>query len=402
MHIALWSPAWPLEKNQNGIVTYVHWMKRGFEEQGHRVSIFTERCHPAVRDVGVYQVDRTPPSLLRRIVRRLDRAHFSDMHIVGEFASDIAASMLRVHREHPIDVIEIEESFGWFADIASQTRIPLAVKLHGPAFLSLVESELNTPFGREKIAAEGVALRRAETILSPSRSTLDQTITRYGLHPQSAHYIVNPVVMNDDTPLWSLDSCDRNTILFVGRFDLRKGADVVLRAFRLMLRDRPALKLIFVGPDRGWIGEDGTHVRFAAYRDLLFPGELRDRVDYRGPLPNREVAILRTQAMATVVASRWENLGYTLLEAMYQGCPVVCTDAGGCPETVVDSITGRLARSAVAEDFSRQLLAVMADGDAAASMGLEARKQVLDQYSLAQVVASSISVYESLTARSIR
>jgi glycosyltransferase involved in cell wall biosynthesis len=399
MHIALWSPAWPLEKNQNGIVTYVHWMKRGFERQGHRVSIFTERLHPTAGEVGVYQVDRSTPSLLRRLVRRLNRAHFSDMHIVGEFAADIAAAMLRVHREDPIDVIEMEESFGWFADIANQTRIPLAVKLHGPAFLSLVESELDTQFGGEKIAAEGVALRRAETILSPSRSTLDQTITRYGLHPRSAHYIVNPVVMDDDTPLWTLGSCDRNTVLFVGRFDLRKGADVVLRAFRQMLQDSTDLKLIFVGPDRGWIGEDGAKIQFATFRDLLFPAPLRDRVDYRGPLPNREVAKLRTRAMVSVVASRWENLGYTLLEAMYQGCPVVCTDAGGCPETVVDGISGRLARSGVAEDFSRQLLAVMADREAAAAMGLAARKQVIHQYSLAHVVDSSIGVYESLTAR---
>ena len=32
MHIAMWSPAWPLEKYQNGIVTYVHWMKRELPE----------------------------------------------------------------------------------------------------------------------------------------------------------------------------------------------------------------------------------------------------------------------------------------------------------------------------------------------------------------------------------
>jgi glycosyltransferase involved in cell wall biosynthesis len=398
MHIALWSPAWPLEKNQNGIVTYVHWMKRGLEQQGHRVSIFTERRDQTVVDSRVYQVDRARPSLLRRIARRLNRGHFSDMRIVGEFASDIAASMLWVHRKDPIDVIEMEESFGWFAQIASQTRIPLAVKLHGPAFLSLVETELDTQFGREKIAAEGVALRGAETILSPSRSTLDQTIAHYDLHPRSVHYIVNPIVMDEDTPLWSLDSCDHNAILFVGRFDLRKGADVMLEAFKLMLRDNPLLKLIFVGPDRGWVNDDGTKIQFATYRDLLFPAQLRDRIDYRGALPNREVAHLRAHAMVTVVASRWENLGYTLLEAMYQGCPVVCSDAGGCPETVVHGISGRLARSADPEDFCRQLLAVVADRDAAASMGSEARRQVSQQYSLAGVVSASIGVYGSLVA----
>jgi glycosyltransferase involved in cell wall biosynthesis len=399
MHIAFWSPGWPLEKYQSGVVTYVHWMRRGLEAQGHRVSIFTQHRDPSVTDPYVHQVNATAPTLLRRVARRLNRSRHSDMRIVTEFASDIATSMRNVHARDPIDVVEMEESFGWFAQIASQTGIPLAVKLHGPAFLTLVESERGTQNGRERIEAEGAALRQADTIVSPSRATLDQSIARYRLTPRAAHHIVNPIVIERDTPLWALDSCEQNTVLFVGRFDLCKGADVMLRAFQMVLKDNPALRLVFVGPDRGWLLEDGTRVQFTALRDVLFPLELRSRIDYRGALPNREVAALRTKALVTVVASRWENQAYTLLEAMIQGCPVVCTDAGGCSENVVDGVSGRLARSEDATDFARQLLAVVSDKTAAAAMGAEARRQVLQKYSLAEVVASSLDVFRSLIDR---
>ena len=31
LHIALWSPAWPLAQYQNGIITYVHWMRQALQ-----------------------------------------------------------------------------------------------------------------------------------------------------------------------------------------------------------------------------------------------------------------------------------------------------------------------------------------------------------------------------------
>jgi glycosyltransferase involved in cell wall biosynthesis len=202
--------------------------------------------------------------------------------------------------------------------------------------------------------------------------------------------------MEADTPLWRLDGCSRNTILFVGRFDVLKGGDVILKAFRAMLQVRPDLRLVFVGPDLGLPSQDGEHVHFAEYRDALF-GSLRDRVDYRGRLPNREIARLRPSAMVTVVASRWENQSYALLETMFQGCPLVSTDAGGCPESVIHGVTGRLAKSGDPDDFAAQILELIADPLAAQTLGAAARRYVLERHSPAQIADASLTLY----ARSI-
>jgi glycosyltransferase involved in cell wall biosynthesis len=128
----------------------------------------------------------------------------------------------------------------------------------------------------------------------------------------------------------------------------------------------------------------------------LFGSELRNCVDYRGPMPNREIAKLRAQVMVTVVASRWENQSYALLEAMYQGCPLVSTDAGGCPESVVDGITGRLAKSGDPEDFAAQLLAMIADPERAQRMGQAARRYVLEQHSPSAVTIASLALYNKV------
>jgi glycosyltransferase involved in cell wall biosynthesis len=395
MHIAFWSPAWPIEKFNNGIITYVHWMKREMERQGHRVSVLTRELDGSVRDPSVYPVDgrRFWDPLLRRISGK----PFSFEQAVFNFSSSIAARLEQIHRRHPIDIVEMEESFGWFAGVAAQTALPVVVKLHGPAFLSLVEGELASSFGQEKVTREGRALRNSTSaIISPSQRTLEQTIERYGLNPKHQRHIVNPLTMESDTPLWSLRSCDRDTILFVGRFDLRKGADIALKAFLRALQDRPQLKLIFVGPDSGLPMPDGRQLDFNAYCDELFPKSLRDRVEYRGRLSNREIAELRPKTLLTLVASRWENQGYTMLEAMYQGCPVVSTDAGGCPESVIDGVTGRLARSEDPEDFARQINAMLEDPEGAEALGRAARQHVIEHHAAEKVAAQTLDMYREV------
>ncbi len=393
MHIAFWSPAWPLEKYQNGIITYVHWMKRELERLGHRVSIFTEVLDVSSTEPRIYKVRR---GLRYRLARRMIGRRGSPGDDVFAFSAVIASAILRIHRRDPIDVLEMEESFGWFADIGRRTALPLLVKLHGPAFLSMVEEEINTPFGREKMEREGRALSLAGAVISPSRWTLERTVERYCLSPKVCAHVVNPLVMDDDTPMWRLEACERNTILFVGRFDLRKGADIILKAFLSALKVRPDLRLIFVGPDHEIPAADGSRVQFAPYRDLLFGNDLRNRVDFRGPMPNRKIAELRTCAMVTVVASRWENQSYAVLETMFQGCPLVSTDAGGCPESVVNGVTGRLAKSEDPEDFAAQILAMVEDPEGARVMGQAARRYVLEKHSPREVANASLDLYNEI------
>lgn len=399
MHVAFWSPAWPLAHFQNGIITYVHWMKLELEKLGHRVSIFTADMPASHSEPRVYRVDR--PRWHGRIAR-LFGGGSQDPDGIFAYASVIATHVARVHRQDPIDVMEMEESFGWFADVGARTNIPLAVKLHGPAFLSMVEDELATPFAAVKLRREGSALQQSKTIVSPSALTLKQTLERYQLSPAETRVIVNPIAMDSATPHWELAACDHNSILFVGRFDLRKGADIVLKAFATLLETRPTLRLVFVGPDRGIRAEDGRLLHFKEYAATLLSQEQLQQIDFRGPLPNAEVARLRTRAMVTLVASRWENQGYTLLEAMYQGCPVVSTDAGGCPESIEHEVTGRLAQSANPGDFATQLGAILDNPEAAARMGQAARRSVIDQHSTVRIAMQSMDLYKHVIATNRR
>lgn len=390
MHVALFSPSWPLARYPNGIVTYVHWMREELRRQGHRVSIFTGAQESSEEDVYVIR-----PSVMRRALEKI-RSKFSLNKVSKlDWAVVMADTVRAVHRKTAIDVIEMEESFGWMYAVQQHTRIPVVVKLHGPAFMSLVEEELNTPSADAKIEAEGAALRCMQVVISPALRTLVETIDRYGLAPAVARHVVNPLQLPFGTPMWDLDSCDHKTVLFVGRFDKRKGGDIVLHAFARLLVDHPDLKLLFVGPDYGVLNPDGLRVRFEEMKRSLFSDRVSEQISYLGKLLPQDIYHVRTRALVTVIASRWENQSYTALEAMLQGCPVVSSDAGGQGETIEHGVSGLLAAAGNAEDLARQVKVCIDDPRRAAEMGARGRELVIERHAPERVVSQTLDAYRN-------
>ncbi len=390
MHIALFSPAWPLGRHPNGIVTYVNAMTTELRSQGHRVSIVSPEVDPAVHDADVHAVRL---GLAARIASAMRVEALDGTPTIYRYGKAIASVFSRIHRRSAIDVIEMEESFGFAGRVARGTDIPIVVKLHGPAFLTMNEAELQTPYGRKKVEIEHRSLASLPAIIAPSRCTLTETLSHYGLHPPIAAHVVNPVPESAATPVWARSSSAPDKLLFVGRFDAIKGGDLVIAAFRRLLVARPGLRLVFVGPDHGLRSGDGTtiHLRefIASFADPL----LAERISVRGVLSPAEIGALRVGAAVAVVASRRESQGYAALEAMLQGCPVVCTDTSGLGEIVEHGVTGLKARPDDAEDLAAQIARLLADPELGAALGKAARAYVIERHSPAAVVRQTLDVY---------
>ncbi|MGH7932959.1 MAG: glycosyltransferase family 4 protein [Candidatus Binataceae bacterium] len=120
-------------------------------------------------------------------------------------------------------------------------------------------------------------------------------------------------------------------ILFSSRIAPEKDADTLLAAFR---------ELILEGRDLWLLHRSGGYQSFlAAARRFSIDHRViaTDAVDPRHELPNDYRA-----ADLCVQASREEGLGFSVLESMACGIPVVAAETGGLRETVVDGETGWL------------------------------------------------------------
>ncbi len=389
MHIALYTPGWPVEDFQNGIVTYVRHMREGLSLLGHRVTVVAGKVGPSNKDRNVFEVKPNPSTeVLYRAKRRVG------LLTVFDFSGPIADTFARIHKSDPIELIEMEESFGWVYGLRD-IRVPKVVKLHGPAFLSLVGEDRETPSALRRIAWEGRALANAKFMTAPSLSTASDTQAKYGLLGRVTH-ARNPIEPTTMTR-WGAEAADRDTALFVGRFDTRKGADIALLAFKRVLDRKPTARLVFVGPDVGIRRSDGTIDHFEEFVAGMFSPAERSRIMYEGPQDPSTIEELRTKARVTIVASRWESAGYTAAEALAQGCPVVAMDCPGVNEIVRTDQTGML--SADIEQFSDHILELLQDTAKGAKLGANGRQYITDTHSPEVAVRVALKVYEEAVGR---
>jgi glycosyltransferase involved in cell wall biosynthesis len=388
LHIAFYSSAWPETAFPGGIIRYVAFQHRELIARGHKVSIVTGKIDDTGTEASVRVVTLSPfEKLFRRFYSKIDPAH-----AVFAFGNSVAKAFRALHKACPIDVIEIEESFGWSQRIQSKLDVPVVLRLHGPIFLAELEENKSGAFLQARIKNEGIAIKAAEAITAPSFCALDETLKFYNARPAISAHIRNPMSLPHETPLWDLDGCSKDTVLFVGRFDQIKGGDVVLHAFKKLLETQPNLKLLFVGSDVGIPSKSGR-IHFSDYVTSIFPESQRRQICYFGVKPQAEICEMRAKSVVTLVASVWESCAYTALEAMIQRCPLVAINNGGVGEQVEDSSTGLLANPDNLDHFCSQIGKILADPALGRQLGEAARERVLQDHSPALIARQSEDFY---------
>lgn len=122
-------------------------------------------------------------------------------------------------------------------------------------------------------------------------------------------------------------------ILFIGRLDRIKGADILLEAYLHLAKTETASlpRLVFVGPDCHW-KEYGT--TFSHHWRTHIDPALRDRISFAGQIPHEQIRAYLRRAVLCVFPSRWEAFGIVCLEAMQAGCPVLVSHDTGLAEVI--------------------------------------------------------------------
>ena len=165
----------------------------------------------------------------------------------------------------------------------------------------------------------------------------------------------------------------------VGRFVPRKGFDVLLRSWPLVLRRWPAgepqPELVLVG--------DGPQRRALVRSAERYGGTVR----FTGPLPPWGVAaeLRGADLFALPVRTRRlglepEGLGLAALEAAASGLPVLIGDSGGAPETVQPGRTGDVVDPRDPVALAERIRELLLDPDRAGDLGRQGREFVAERF----------------------
>jgi glycosyltransferase involved in cell wall biosynthesis len=162
-------------------------------------------------------------------------------------------------------------------------------------------------------------------------------------------------------------------VVSVGRFEHRKGHDVLLRAFALVAGRDATVELWIVG---------GTGDALESTRALLEELGLAGRVRLLVDIPYASVAPTMAQADVFVMSSRWikgqmgEGFPLAILEAGALGLPVVSTRCCGAEEIITNGVTGLLAELDDAVSLAAAIERGLRDRQSAVKWGAALRARV--------------------------
>ena len=400
------SPGWPLSQFPNGIVAYVQAILSGLPINIKAV-VFADpvvgiELKNQLIDLSKFKIKR---NLLQKTIdwfcSRIKLPFAASMSYkarVIESAEKIYVAMQQL--DSPIDILEIEESFGTAMHLVERCKIPIVTRLHGPWAVigPILNMHKNLDF-KTRLFYEGEAIKNSHGLTAPSLDVLEKVRKYYGLSLPNAQVIYNPVQEVSTEKQWQYDLIKKSYILFVGRFDEVKGADLLLNAFRLIAVKHLDIKLIFVGPDNG-LNIEGKTFMFNDYVErFISEGNIKQRIQFLGHCSSDTIAELRKAALVTVICSRYENFPVSLLEALAAGCPTVATAVGGIKEIITDGYNGLLAEPESAESIAEKVLGLIESPEMMQVLSKNAIEDSKRRFSPTVIAAQTLDYYQTVLAK---
>jgi sugar transferase (PEP-CTERM/EpsH1 system associated) len=174
----------------------------------------------------------------------------------------------------------------------------------------------------------------------------------------------------------------------VGRIVAIKDYPTLLRAVETLLAQGLDASLLLVGQ-----GPELDRLKSLAASSPL----LRDRAIFPGP--SDDVPALLGAMDVFVLPSVREGMSNALLEAMAAGLPVIAMRVGGNPEIIEDGRSGWLLPPGDAEVLADRLGQLAASPALRERLGSEARRRVLECFTLERMLAEYRTLYLELAGR---
>ena len=283
----------------------------------------------------------------------------------GALAARAALGVLRLP---PSTVIHVHMSEGGsfvreaaILAAARSRRLRRIVTIHGYSF---ADFSVRWP----GLVARTLSMANAVTVLSEAHRARVRTLVP-GSHVE---LLPNPMPLDRGAGAVS-DTAER--VLFAGEVGIRKGVDVLYRAWPLVSASRPAATCIVVGPATG----------------LRLPS--LERLDVRGPTSPERIHELIRSARVVALPSRAEALPMILSEAMAAGRPFVSTPTGGV-NSLADG--GVLVPVDDHRALADALIALLADPSEAQTLG-DAGRALCKRWMAPDVVDSRLRELYSFT-----
>jgi hypothetical protein len=295
----------------------------------------------------------------------------------------------KLHASEPVDLVVAAIWPGEGLVCLLDDRLTTVTVLVTPVKLMVDRGWLS---GEQYVALgrmEEAVLKRSRHIHSSTAAITAEVEATFGVGLPRHENV--PLFVCDRTGRRALEryaSPDQVEVLFVGRPEPRKGADVLVAAATSLEPEFPDAQFVLVGEG------DWSAVR---PRDGTDPWA-REHLSFLGRVDEARLWRLYSGADIVCVPSRYESFGYALIEAMMFGKPIVATNVGGMSSTVVEGENAWLCPPGDPDALARSLSRLMRDPEMRAAFGRRSRELYVGGYSEVPGGARTAALYASIAA----
>ncbi len=238
-------------------------------------------------------------------------------------------------------------------------------------------SALNAAEIAEVRTREASVYRRASVIFTMSEMVRQSFISDFSLAPEKLVTIGCGPNFDATTIVTAVaPSAAAPTILFVGRDPIRKGADIMLSAFRIVREQIPDARLVMVGPPQTTPVPEGVDVTGFLDRDT--------------PTGRAAMDAAYTSAQVFCLPTRFDAFGTSFVEAMAYGLPCVGPQAWAVPEIIKHGYTGLMVPPEDPQALAAALVTILGDDALRLRMGRAARERMLSTFAWPVLIARMV------------
>lgn len=181
---------------------------------------------------------------------------------------------------------------------------------------------------------------------------------------------------------------------FVGRISHRKGIDIIIEAWRHIVRAHPDARLLLIGPTVDEHRQEGDAAFVTQIKSTIAEHKLDDTIIWTGHADSVETYLQASDVF--LFASRREGLPSAVLEAMACGLPVVTVRIPNITDDLISSGTEGLVTSPQATEFAEAVIRVLSTPDDAEAMSQAARQKAIQRFSVRRMAEQYASVLAGL------
>jgi len=300
---------------------------------------------------------------------------------------DVHYALLELARERRYDLMQ-----AFYASITGFPTVYVAQELNIPSIVSIRGNDIiRDAFHSERFPSLKWALENATQFTAVSQEGL-QRARILSACPNKGSVILNSIRPEDYSKGTQDLDVSHPVIGSLAVFKNKKGIEVLLCAFSMLLQQYPTAHLLLVG-----FVIPGEQNSFEA---LVKKYNLNDRITVTGRIPIHDaLRYIRTMDIFAFT-SLHDGCPNTVLEAMLAGIPIVATRVGAVPELIENGKHGLLVQPGSATELCEAMLRMLDTNTDKQQYGKQAQERVLTEFAPQKELESYWKVYlESLSSR---